>query len=168
MKEGDRMEIKKDYDLYDLEDELWSGAEETVRKIIDADKEDEFEQLWYETWEDVPDLVEVNDWLRFEDEDILKALGIGNVGGEYLVYNIDYCVEEDDCGLDENDYDCEQAYENACEEKIEEIKNDLPVELHIDIDDDTDDDMLEDELCELITEETGWLVNSFDYMKIEN
>ena len=61
MKEGETMgfEIKDEFDLWDLEDKLWSGAEQTVRQILDADKEDEFEQLWFETWADVPDLVEV-------------------------------------------------------------------------------------------------------------
>lgn len=162
------MEVRRECSVYDLYDELWSGAEDTMRKIIDAGKEDEFEQLWYETWADVPDLTEVNDWLRFEDEDVLNALGIGSVSGEYRVYNIEYSIDEDDCGLDEDDYDCEQDYIDACADKIAEIENGLPTELYLEVDEWTTADMLDDELCELISEQTGWLVNTFDYEKIKN
>ena len=71
------MEIKKDYDVYDLYCCTWSGAEETLNRIMHENKEDEFMDLFYEIFgNNIPDLTEVNDWLRFEWEDIFNYLGI--------------------------------------------------------------------------------------------
>ena len=72
------MEIKDDYSVYDLMCVCWSGAEETLKRIIHYDMEDDFVLLFEETWgEQIPTLTEVNDWLRFDDEEILNYLGIG-------------------------------------------------------------------------------------------
>jgi len=71
------MEIKKDYDVYDLYCNAWSGAEEILNRVMRENKEDEFEDLFYEIFgNNIPDLTEVNDWLRFEWEDIFNYLGI--------------------------------------------------------------------------------------------
>lgn len=71
------MEIKKDYDVYGLMCACWGGAEDTLRIIIRHDLEDEFMDLFDEVWYDqVPDLTQVNDWLRFEWEDIFEYLEI--------------------------------------------------------------------------------------------
>lgn len=71
------MEIKKDYDVYQLMCACWSGAEDTLRTIMHHDLEDEFMDLFEQVWGDeIPDLTQVNDWLRFEWEDIFDYLGI--------------------------------------------------------------------------------------------
>lgn len=71
------MEIKKDYSVYQLYCEAWSGAEEILSTIMDYDKEDEFLTLFEEVfYDDIPSLTEVNDWLRFDWEDIFSYLGI--------------------------------------------------------------------------------------------
>ncbi len=155
-------EIKDEFDLWDLEDKLWSGAEQTVRKILDADKEDEFEQLWYETWADVPDLTEVNDWLRFEDEDIYEALGMNKCSGSYEITQIEYEIDDDDLDIDRDDYETEEDYQYALEEERENVESNLPSRLIIDIED-VDTDELEDVLTERISDETGWLVKDFVY-----
>lgn len=71
------MEIKKDYDVYELMCNCWSGAEDTLRTVINNGLEDEFVDLFYEIFgNNIPSLTEVNDWLRFEWEDIFAYLGI--------------------------------------------------------------------------------------------
>lgn len=71
------MEIKKDYDVYQLYCEAWSGAEDILDKIMREDKEDEFMDLFEQIFYDrIPSLTEINDWLRFEWEDIFDYLGI--------------------------------------------------------------------------------------------
>lgn len=81
------MEIKKDYSVYELYCSAWGGAEDTLEKIMHYDLEDEFESLFYETFEyyldkRIPDLTEVNDWLRFDWEIIFKQLGIDKLEEE--------------------------------------------------------------------------------------
>ena len=71
------MEIKRDVNVWQLKEDLWSGAEDTLQIIIDNDKEEEFEQLYHEIFSDrVPDIVEVNDLLRFDWERVFECLGI--------------------------------------------------------------------------------------------
>lgn len=71
------MEIKQEYSVYQLACECWSGAEDTLRIIMDNDLEDEFMDLFNEVFfEEIPDMTEVNDWLRFEDKWIFEQLGI--------------------------------------------------------------------------------------------
>lgn len=81
-------------------------------------------------------------------------------------YDIDYCIEEedvcdeiaDDASIEE---DSEEYYE-AIHNKIKEIEDRLPKEVILDIDceeDELDDDLIADEL----SDETGWLTNSFEY-----
>lgn len=71
------MEIKQDYDVSTLQYVTWGGAEDVLDRIMHEDKEDEFMDLFEQIFYDrVPDLTEVNDWLRFEWEDIFDYLGI--------------------------------------------------------------------------------------------
>lgn len=101
------MEIKKDVDIYELRDDLWGGADDTLQIIIDNGMEEEFCQLFHDVfWDEIPDLTEVNDWLRFDWEDIFETLGI----------------EEDDDDEDEefDDYDEDDEDEEEEEEETEE------------------------------------------------
>ena len=77
-------------------------------------------------------------------------------------YDIDYCVEEEDVEelAEENDIDIYD--DEAMEQLIESVKEDLPKEVILNIDceeDELDDDLIVDEL----TDETGWLINSYSY-----
>lgn len=56
--------------------EAWSGAVETQEKIIDAGKAEEFEALIEELFPNGIDETELNDFLWFDDDYILEALGI--------------------------------------------------------------------------------------------
>ena len=70
------MEIKKDYDFYDLKQNSWSGAIDTLETIEENEKEEELMTLLENTFEDVPTETEVNDFLWFENNFIFEQLGI--------------------------------------------------------------------------------------------
>lgn len=75
------MEIKNDYGFEDLKDNCWSGAIDTLNKVEEEGKEEELMDLLEEVFEgDIPTLTEVNDYLRFEDDEIFKRLEIKEDG----------------------------------------------------------------------------------------
>ena len=74
------MYIKNDMDFNDLVNNCWSGALDTLKTVKEHDMEDELMELLTEIFgsysDNVPTMTEVNDYLRFEDEEIFEALGI--------------------------------------------------------------------------------------------
>ena len=74
------MYIKQEMDFNDLMNNCWSGAIDTLETIEKHGKEDELmehlKDIFYSYFDIVPTMTEVNDYLRFEDEDIFEALGI--------------------------------------------------------------------------------------------
>ena len=82
---------------------------------------------------------------------------------------IDYCVEpEDVCWQFDNQADLEEdseEYYEAIHAKIKRIKDSLPQVLVLEIECDPED--LDDMVGDAISEETGWLVNHFEYEIIE-
>lgn len=54
----------------------WSGAHPTVKKIIDNNKQEDFEQLVEELFPDGLSETQLNDYLWFNDEQIFADLGI--------------------------------------------------------------------------------------------
>ena len=58
--------------------EAWSGAKETQQRIIDENKEDEFDQLIEELYPDGIDETQLNDILWFEEDWIFEQLGISD------------------------------------------------------------------------------------------
>ena len=73
------MWIKQEYDYNDLKKNSWSGAVNTLRRIEEANKEEELmnflEDIFYEN---IPSDTEVNDLLWFEPEMIYESLGISD------------------------------------------------------------------------------------------
>ena len=74
------------------------------------------------------------------------------------VNSVDYCVTEEDV----IDYVSDDEDEDI-EDKIKEIKSGLPQELVLVITCDCAPEYVEDEIADAISEETGWLINSFTY-----
>lgn len=73
------MEIKREYDFYDLLDNCWSGAINTLKVIQENDKENDFMDYLESLYsENIPTLTEVNDLLWFEPKSIYEALEIEN------------------------------------------------------------------------------------------
>ena len=70
------MEIKQDYDFWDLLDNCWGRALDTLNLIKDNDKEYDAVEIIESYFDEVPTLTEVNDLLAFSDDTVLKDLGI--------------------------------------------------------------------------------------------
>ena len=69
-----KMKVVSEVSLWNFEG--WSGAEETIKIIIENDKIEEFEQLIEELFPEGIDETHLNDLLRFEDSWIFEMLGI--------------------------------------------------------------------------------------------
>ena len=68
------MIIKTEKNLRDFE--AWSGAIETKNLILDAGKEEEFEELIEEIYPEGIDETNLNDLLWFDSDWVLETLGI--------------------------------------------------------------------------------------------
>ena len=68
------MKVISEMSLWNFEG--WSGAEETIKIIIENDKIEEFEQLIEELFPEGIDETHLNDLLRFEDGWVFEMLGI--------------------------------------------------------------------------------------------
>lgn len=77
------MEVKKEIsNFWELKENSWSGALDTLKDIANADKEDELMQLLEEVFADreTPTETEVNDLLWFEREFIYENVGLNKNG----------------------------------------------------------------------------------------
>ena len=74
------MKVYEELNLKDFN--AWSGAVETKNKIIENNKEEEFEELIEEMYPDGLTDTELNDILWFDDDWIYNCLGIENLEEE--------------------------------------------------------------------------------------
>lgn len=81
------MKVFDEMDWYDIYRTAWSGARDTVEKIEDEGKGDEFVSLIEELYPEGIDRTSLNDILWFDDEWVFESLGI---------------KEEEESGDDEN------------------------------------------------------------------
>lgn len=73
------MWIKQEYDYNDLKENSWSGAVNTLRRIEEANKEEELMNFLEDIFnENIPTDTDVNDLLWFEPEMIYESLGISD------------------------------------------------------------------------------------------
>ena len=70
------MLVKREYTFNDLFENSWSGAVDTLKVIIDNDKESELMYLLEEIFEGEADETELNDFLWFESDYIFECLEI--------------------------------------------------------------------------------------------
>lgn len=79
--------------------------------------------------------------------------------------SIDYCIEDEDvCWQFDNDPEIEEdseEYYDAIHAEVKRIKKELPQTLEFEIECEEED--LNFEVCDAVSEETGWLVNSVSY-----
>lgn len=68
------MKLFKEESIADFK--AWSGAVDTQNRIIEENKENEFDQLIEELYPDGLDETQLNDILWFEEEWIFESLGI--------------------------------------------------------------------------------------------
>ena len=77
--------IKEVNDFYQLKDELWSGALDTMQIIEDNDKQDELMTLLEDIFYEATDLTKINDYLWFDRDDILEQLDINEEEEEEVI-----------------------------------------------------------------------------------
>ena len=83
---------------------------------------------------------------------------------------IDYCIEDEDvCWQFDNDptieEDSEEYYE-AIHAEIKRLKETLPQEIVLEIECEEED--LSFEVCDAVSEQTGWLTNSVEFEILES
>lgn len=85
--------ISEEVNAYELKDRLWSGAEDTMQKIIDAGKEDTFFAIVQDMYcdKDSIDLTSLNDLLRFDEDTVMEWLGLNDLKEEFIT------ISETDC-----------------------------------------------------------------------
>ena len=70
------IEIIKSCDIYDLKDEIWSGAVSTVNTIVENEKTDELMRVLEEFFYEPTEIEKINDFLWFDDDFIYETLDI--------------------------------------------------------------------------------------------
>lgn len=70
------MKVFDEMDWYDIYRTAWSGARDTVERIEDEGKGDEFVSLIEELYPEGIDRTALNDILWFDDEWVFESLGI--------------------------------------------------------------------------------------------
>lgn len=124
------MRVCREIDFNDLQNMVWSGAEDTVENIANANMEDELMGLLEEMFlENIPTETEINDLLRFDSEYIYEILGLNEDGKteeeaftellDSTIERIDesddfesFCDDCEECALNEMTRDCEQIFED--------------------------------------------------------
>ena len=108
------IKVSEEIDAHELKDRLWSGAEDTMQRIIDEEKEDEFLAILSELHcdEDSIDLTEINDLLRFGEEQVFGWLGMVNTD----IREIELTLTETDCDILMVDEDLISYIRKAIEE----------------------------------------------------
>lgn len=77
------MYIKQDIGFYELQENCWSGAIDTLKTIEEHDKEDDLMVHLEKQWLDkIPTMTEINDYLWFEPDFIFECLGISEMEEE--------------------------------------------------------------------------------------
>ena len=93
--------VSEEVDAYELQSRLWSGAEDTMQKIIDAGKEDTFFAIVSDLYcdQDSINLTTINDLLRFDESKVMEWLGMNDLKEEFITINETDCnclmVDED-------------------------------------------------------------------------
>lgn len=70
------MYIKQNMGFNDLMENCWSGALDTLTKIMKHDKEEELMEFLINEFTGIPELTEINDLLWFESDFVFETLRI--------------------------------------------------------------------------------------------
>ena len=70
------LSVIKDVNTYELKDELWSGALDTLEAITHDNKLQELMDILQEMYPEPVDITTINDLLWFDDEFVFEQLNI--------------------------------------------------------------------------------------------
>ena len=126
--------IKEVSNFYELKDNSWSGALDTLKDIENTDKEDELMALLEEVFSDkTPTESEVNDFLWFERSFIYENLGLNENGELPAIFDeLDetYLLDEDDVNNMEESGLFHEDFIKECKEDIEKSWNETDEHKH--------------------------------------
>lgn len=126
--------IKEVSNFYELKDNSWSGALDTLKDIENADKEDELMSLLEEAFtEKTPTDTEVNDFLWFDRSFIYENLGLNENGELPTIFDElegDYLLDEDDINSMEESGLFHEDFIKECKEDIEKSWNETDEHKH--------------------------------------
>ena len=107
------LEVKAEFDEYELKNQLWSGAEDTMQRIIDEDKASTFFAILSDLYiDELPTLTQINDLLRFEEDQVFEWCGINNKD-----------IKEEFITINETDCDCLMVDEDIVDYLRKEVEN---------------------------------------------
>lgn len=86
------IEVKEEMTFSDLKEMAWSGAEDILSVVEREDKEDELINHLKEVFfDEIPTKTQVNDYLRFDWEFIVRALDLKVEEEDDDTHNCKYC-----------------------------------------------------------------------------
>ena len=107
------LEVKAEFDEYELKEQLWSGAEDTMQRIIDEGKASTFFAILSDLYiDELPTLTQINDLLRFEEDQVFEWCGINNKD-----------IKEEFITINETDCDCLLIDEDIVDYLRKEVEN---------------------------------------------
>lgn len=107
------LEVKAEFDEYELKEQLWSGAEDTMQRIIDEDKASTFFAILSDLYiDELPTLTQINDLLRFEEDQVFEWCGINNKD-----------IKEEFITISETDCNCLMVDEDIVDYLRKEVEN---------------------------------------------
>lgn len=109
--------VSEEIDAYELKERLWSGAEDTMQRIIDEGKEDTFFAILSDLHcdKDSIDLTEINDLLRFEQEQVFEWCGISDEEDE----DREYCITDEEFETLKNNKILSEAHIQVIQESFD-------------------------------------------------
>ena len=126
--------IKEVSNFYELKDNSWSGALDTLKDIENADKREELMSLLEEVFmEKTPTETEVNDFLWFDRDFIYKNVGLNKDGELPTIFDeLDetYLLDEDDINNMEESGLFHEDFIKECKEDIEKSWNETDEHKH--------------------------------------
>ena len=126
--------IKEVSNFYELKENSWSGALDTLKDIENTDKEDELMSLLEEVFIDkTPTESEVNDFLWFDRDFIYENVGLNKNGELPTIFDeLDetYLLDEDDVNNMEESGLFHEDFIKECKEDIEKSWNETDEHKH--------------------------------------
>ena len=106
-------EVRAEFDEYELKEQLWGSAEDTMQRIIDEGKASTLFAILSDLYiDELPTLTQINDLLRFEEDQVFEWCGIN-----------DKDLKEEFITINETDCNCLMVDEDIVDYLRKEVEN---------------------------------------------
>ena len=107
------LEVRAEFDEYELKEQLWGSAEDTMQRIIDEGKASTLFAILSDLYiDELPTLTQINDLLRFEEDQVFEWCGIN-----------DKDLKEEFITINETDCNCLMVDEDIVDYLRKEVEN---------------------------------------------